>query len=107
MSITTLWIITIAMAVVTFATRISFIALWGRLRLPSELRAALRFVPAAVFAAIVAPAIAVVNGSLAVSTANPRLLAGLVALAVALRWRNEMLTISVGLITLALLTLVI
>jgi branched-subunit amino acid transport protein len=105
MNSTELWLITAGMALVTFATRISFIALWGRLRLPAELRAALRFVPAAVFAAIVAPAITVVNGSPLISMENPRLLAGLFALAVALRWRNELLTISVGLLALALLTM--
>jgi branched-subunit amino acid transport protein len=93
----------LGMALVTFATRYSMIAVIGRGPLPGWARQALAYVPPAVLAAIVAPGIFAPQGTIAVGLANTQLIAGIVAMLVAWRWRNVVLTISSGLLTLWLL----
>ncbi len=82
--------------VLTFLTRLSFIALLGRFELPPLAARALRFVPPAVLSAIVLPELVLRGGELQLGWRNPRLLAGLVAALVAWRTRNVFLTIAVG-----------
>ena len=81
---------------VTFATRLSFIALLGRVKVPPLLARALRFVPAAVLTAIIFPELLLRDGALDVSPGNLRLVAGLLATLVALRSRSVVLTIASG-----------
>ena len=90
--------VTIAgMTLVTFGVRYPVLALVSRVTLPEWLRAALRFVPPAVLAAIVAPALLVSDrGEIWFSPANAYLVAGLIAIAVALVRRNILLTMGVG-----------
>jgi branched-subunit amino acid transport protein len=91
------WIPVLALGgLLTFATRLSFIALLGRVETPDLLRRALRYVPPAVLSAIILPELLVRHGAVDPSFHNPRLLAGLAAAAVALRTRNVLLTIAVG-----------
>jgi branched-subunit amino acid transport protein len=80
----------------TFATRLSFIALLGRVELPPLLVRALRFVPPAVLSAIVFTEILVKDGAPDLSPGNVRLLAGAAAALVAWKTRNVLLTIGVG-----------
>ena len=81
---------------VTFATRLSFIALLGRVEVPPLFRRALRYVPPAVLSAIVFTEIFVRDGAPDLSPGNARLLAGAAAAVVAWRTRNVLLTIAVG-----------
>lgn len=93
----TLWLVILAVAVGSLAWRLSFILLFGRLNeVPPRVERALRFVPPAVFAAIALPGIVLVDGSLALSPANERLVAG--GLAAIVAWHTESLvaTIAVG-----------
>ncbi len=60
------------------------------------MRRALRYVPPAVLAALALPELVLVERSLLLSPANPRLLAGLLAAIVAWRTRNLWLTIGAG-----------
>jgi branched-subunit amino acid transport protein len=80
----------------TFLTRLSFVALLHRVQVPAVLVRALRFVPPAVLSAIVAAEVLVRDGAVHASPANPRLLAAIVATAVALFTRNVLLTIAAG-----------
>lgn len=91
-----LWLVMIAIGVLTFATRLSFIALLERLTVPEGIRRALRFVPIAVLSAIIAPELAAYHGGLDLSPLNPRLLAGLIATGVAYKTKNVVLIIIVG-----------
>lgn len=84
----------------TFATRLSFIALLGRAESPPLLTRALRLVPPAVLSAIIVPELVLRNGAPDLSPGNLRLVAGLVAAAVALKARNVFLTIAAGMATL-------
>jgi branched-subunit amino acid transport protein len=91
------WLPALALAgLLTFATRLSFIALLGRVETPPLLARALRFVPPAVLSAIALPELLVREGRIDASPGNPRLLAGLAALLVAWRTRSVPLTIGAG-----------
>jgi branched-subunit amino acid transport protein len=85
-----------AIGAVTYAIRVSFIALFGRLDdIPPRVERALRYVPAAVLAALVAPALVTVQpdaGGLAVD----RLAAGTVAAGVAWRTGDVLATMVAG-----------
>lgn len=59
--------------------------------------------PAAVLSAIVLPELVIQDGALAVTPANPRLLAGIVAILVAWRTKNILLTLISGMATLWIL----
>lgn len=91
-----LWLAVLAVGVVTFSYRLSFILLAERLRLPGLLRRALRFVPVAVLTAIIVPALVFSQNTLDLSPGNARLIAGVLAVLVAWRTRNMLLTIAVG-----------
>ena len=96
------WLAILGMGLVTFALRASFFLLPEGMRLPALLRRALPFVPATVLTAVWAPELLVQKGVLYLSLQNERLLAGLLAIAVAWRWRVTFATIATGLIALHL-----
>jgi branched-subunit amino acid transport protein len=87
----TLWATLLGMALVTLALRASFLVLPPGIETPARLRRALRYVPAAVLTAIWAPEVLV---------QNEQLPAGVVAIAVAWRWRMTFATIIAGLLAL-------
>ncbi|SFR51567.1 AzlD domain-containing protein [Halogeometricum limi] len=116
-----IWGVVLAVGVATFAIRASFVYLFGRVdTVPPRLNHALRFVPPAVFAALVVPSLVVTDGSatfapvtlslsegFALSVGNERLLAGLVAAAVAWVAEDVFATIAAGMVTLWLLRFVV
>lgn len=91
-----LWLVFIGAGLITFATRLSFIALSGRYRPPSWFVAMLPFVPIAALTALVAPDLLLVAGHFSIGADNPRFWAGLVAIVVAAWKRNVLLTIGCG-----------
>jgi branched-subunit amino acid transport protein len=98
-----LWLLLLAMGLVTFAIRLSLIGGLGRFELPPLVRRALRFVPPAVLTAIIFPELLMPSGALDLSLTNDRLLAGLLAVLVALRTRNVVFTVAIGMLALWLL----
>lgn len=91
------WLPALALAgLLTFLTRLSFIVLLGRVKVPPLLVRALRFVPPAVLSAIVFQEVLVRDGRPDVSAGNLRLVAGAIAALVAWKTRNVFLTIGVG-----------
>lgn len=99
-----LWI---ACGLLTFAIRYSFIALEGHYRPPAWFVRWLPFVPIAALTALTLPELLLVSGHVSLGADNPRLWAGLVAIAVAARWRNTLLTIASGFIMLGVLRLLL
>jgi branched-subunit amino acid transport protein len=104
----TLWLTIAGMGIITFLLRLSFIALMGRIRLPASVRRGLDFVPSAVFSALILPDL------VQYSVIEPlplqmhaRLIAGGVAVLVAWRTRNVVLTIGAGLVALFILQTVL
>jgi branched-subunit amino acid transport protein len=101
----TLWLIILAAGVGTYAIRVSFIALFGRLDdVPESVERALRFVPAAVLAALVVPQFVYTDGTLSLSPDNLQLFAGAFAVVVAWRTENVLATIAAGMSALWLLS---
>jgi branched-subunit amino acid transport protein len=89
-------ILILAMSLVTFSARYSMIAILGRWKVPPDVTRALAYVPVAAFAAIAAPELVLRDGSFAIGLANPRLVAGIAAIVVALWSRNVLLTLAAG-----------
>ncbi len=87
----------------TYATRLSFIYLLHSVATPLWFRRALRFVPPAVLSAITLPELLVKGGAVALTWRNPELLSGALAILVAWRTKNVLLTIVVGMAVLVLL----
>jgi branched-subunit amino acid transport protein len=100
-----IWLVMLLGGLITFAMRFSLIYLFGRLEIPAVLRRALHYVPPAVFSAIIFPELFLEEGVLDISLGNPRLLAGLVAIAVAWFTKNTLVTILVGMAVLLLIQL--
>lgn len=95
------WLMIVCIGILTFALRLSFLVLFGRGEIPAWLRRALRFVPASVLAAIVAPDLLLQGGVL--SLTSPRLIAGIIAAIIAWRTRSAPLTLGVGMVSLWIL----
>jgi len=94
-----IWVIVGVVAAGTLGLRWSFIGLVGG-RVPAPVQRALRFVPAAVLAALTVPALLRLEGTIDVSLDNHRLIAGAVAGLIAWTTRNVLATIGVGMIVL-------
>jgi branched-subunit amino acid transport protein len=100
-----IWIIIIIGGLLTFATRLSFIFLLDRIKVPDWFQRGLRFVPVAVLSAIILPELTSPNGTLFLSWRNPQLLAGIIAILVAWRTKNVLLTILAGMVALVIIHL--
>jgi branched-subunit amino acid transport protein len=92
-----LWLTIAGMAAVTYALRASFLLLPASVETPELARRALRYVPAAVLTAIWAPELLLQEQVLSIALENEKLLAGVVAIAAAWRWRLTSVTIAAGL----------
>ncbi|NPV87592.1 MAG: AzlD domain-containing protein [Anaerolineae bacterium] len=98
-----IWI-TIAIAgLLTFCIRYSFIFLLGRAKMPAWLERALYFVPITALSAIILPEVAQHGGTLQLSPRNPQIGAALLAGLVALRTKNVVWSIAVGMAALLVL----
>ncbi|MGH9158249.1 MAG: AzlD domain-containing protein [Acidimicrobiales bacterium] len=96
------WVTIVVAGTGTFAMRASFLAAAHRLvEVPPAVARVLRQIPAAALAAIVAPALSRPEGR--IDVAQPRLLAGIVAAAVAWRTTNVGLTLVAGMAVVVLL----
>ena len=96
-----IWLIMVATGIFTFGTRFIMLSGVANRKLPAWLVEALNFVPIAVLTAIIVPAVLIDPASQNFSIlGNPRLLAALIAIAVALITRQVIATIGAGLATL-------
>ncbi|MEF8800095.1 MAG: AzlD domain-containing protein [Halolamina sp.] len=105
-----IWLAIVAAGLCTYGLRLSFILLLGRVdTVPPRLVGVLRYVPAAVLAALVAPAILSFSTvpSLAFQFEGPKLIAGGVAIVVAWRTESVLATIGVGMVVLWLVQYVL
>ncbi len=101
-SASTIWLLICVIGTGTFLIRFSLIALSDRAdRIPASAQRALRFIPPAVLAALVAPSFLMPAGTLEVT--NLRLVAGLVAALVSWTTRSVLWTIVSGMGTLWIL----
>jgi branched-subunit amino acid transport protein len=91
-----IWAAIIGLTLTALVTRLSFLVLGERARLPPRLESVLRYAPACALAAIVVPDLLTVGGQLQLDWHNQRLVAGLCAAAVVLATRSILWTIVVG-----------
>lgn len=98
---TRIWIAIFAIGIATYAIRLSFIHLFGRIdEVPERARQLLRFVPPAVLAALVVPDLVTIRPGVVETLLDERLIAGVVAGAVAWVTENVFATIVTGMATL-------
>ncbi len=86
----------LGMAAVTFLVRYPVMVLVSKMPMPQSVFNALRYVPPAVLAAIVVPAVLMPQGTIDVSLNNAYLIAAIVCVIVAWRTNNLLLTIILG-----------
>ena len=98
-----IWIVMLLGGLITFGMRFSLIYVFGRFHVPETMRRALHYVPPAVLSALIFPELFMRSGGLYVSLDNHRLLAGLIAVAVAWFSKNTLITILAGMIAFFLL----
>ena len=95
------WIVIVVVGLFNYLSRLSFIALFARVEMPPLVARALRFVPAAMLMAIVLPSVVfAAPGVMAFSYTNTKVIAALVAAAVAWRTRNAVATMTLGMVAL-------
>jgi branched-subunit amino acid transport protein len=97
------WALIAGAALVSFLARAIFVLPGSHLRLPATAERVLRYAPAAALMAIVVPDLASLHGAVSISIGNPRLVAGLVAFALAAATRSILATIAGGMTVLLLL----
>lgn len=90
------WLTMIAVGILTFGIRLSFIVILDRWQPPDLIQRSLRFVPVAVLTAIIVPELVMPGGTVDISIGNLRLLAGIVAILVAWKTKNIVWTIIAG-----------
>jgi branched-subunit amino acid transport protein len=96
-----LWIVILAVGVLNYASRLSFIAFFARRTMPPLLARALRYVPAAMLAALIVPMIVAPAGeSLPL---NPKIPAAIVAGVVAWLTKSSLKTMVAGMAALWIL----
>jgi branched-subunit amino acid transport protein len=89
------------MFLVTFAVRYPVLAFVSRVQLPPIVEQSLKFVPPTVLMAIIAPAMLIPNGEgITFGLDNASLYAGIIAIIVAWRTKNLLLTILIGMASL-------
>ncbi|WP_254528674.1 AzlD domain-containing protein [Natrinema gelatinilyticum] len=92
-----IWAAIAGIGICTYAIRLSFIYLFGRIdSIPPRIRHILRYVPAAVLAALVVPAVVTVQPTVGETLLDDRLIAGTIATLVAWRTGDIFYTIVVG-----------
>lgn len=96
------WWVMICCGVMTFALRLSFIAVEGRMTFPSWFRQVLPLVPVAALTALVMPELLAPHGVWWLSWHNGRLVAGVVAILIAATTRSVLWTLVGGFSTLGL-----
>ncbi len=101
----TFWILIVILALATFLLRYSFFFIFDKMTVPKFLKEILPFIPAAALAALVAPQVAHIQLGISFLY-QPRFLAWIGAMIVALLTKNMFFTIGSGLALLWLIELI-
>ena len=90
------WLVIASVGTLNYFSRLSFIALFARRSVPPMLARALRYVPAAMLTALIMPMIVLTPPTSLSGLATPRVIAAIVAAAIAYRTRSTVLTLVIG-----------
>jgi branched-subunit amino acid transport protein len=102
-----IWLLLVLCGISTYLIRLSFIAFFSGREIPTWLNSSLRFIPPAVLSVIIFQALFYPTNTLNINLTNTRMLAGVVATAIAWKTRNALLTILIGMAVLVVLNLLI
>ena len=94
-----LWSVVLIVGALNYLSRLSFIALFARRRVPPLLGRAFRYVPAAMLTALVVPMVVAAHGD-TWAPALPKIGAALVAGVVAFATHSQLKTLSCGMLSL-------
>ena len=97
-----IWYPIIIVGILTYFSRFSFIAFSQKLHIHPQIYRTLKYIPIAVLAAIIVPEI-IKSSNIQNIVFEPRFLAGVIAITVAWRTKNVILTITVGMAILYLI----
>ena len=98
-----LWAVIFLVGALNYLSRLSFIAVFARRRMPPSLERALKYVPAAMLTALIVPMIVAEPAAGHAMTFNPKVLAAAIAGVVAYATRSTLLTLGTGMAALWLL----
>jgi branched-subunit amino acid transport protein len=91
-----LWSVIFAVGLLNYLSRLSFIALFARRSMPPMLARALKYVPAAMLTALIVPMIVVEPVATHAMAGHPRIVAAILAGAVAFFTRSTLATLGAG-----------
>jgi branched-subunit amino acid transport protein len=94
------------MAIVTYITRISFLTIFRRLKLPDPINRSLKYIPVGILTAIIISGIFAKDGKMNLSINNSYLAAGVLSGLVAYRWKNVLMAMFAGILTVILFQLI-
>jgi branched-subunit amino acid transport protein len=100
-----LWAVIFAVGALNYLSRLSFIAFFARRSVPPMLARALRYVPSAMLTALVLPM--VVDPGVAVAASMPKIVAAIIATAVAYFKLGTLWTLGVGMTAVWILQLLL
>jgi len=95
-----IWLLIFSVAVLSYLLKGSFLIFGSKLTLPASFDRIFRYIPAAVLAALVGPAFVKNDGVVDYSFSNPYLLAGLLAIIIAVRTKSILGTLIAGMFAL-------
>jgi branched-subunit amino acid transport protein len=98
-----LWAVILAVGLLNYLSRLSFIAVFARRTMPPLLARALRYVPAAMLTALIVPMIAAGPAAGSAMAFNPKIAAAAIAGVVAFYTRSSLWTMGTGMAALWLL----
>ena len=98
-----LWCVILAVGLLNYLSRLSFIAVFARRSMPPMLARALKFVPAAMLTALILPMILTAGSPAGAMAVNPRAVAAVIAGAIAFFTRSTLATLGTGMATLWLM----
>lgn len=100
MTTASFWLLIVLAGLGTLVIRLAPVIAHGRVPTPPLVTRLLAFVPPAAMAALIVPGALYVKTAAGYDVSPARIVAAAVALAVALRWRNVLLTLAAGMLTL-------
>lgn len=98
-----LWAVIVAVGLLNYLSRLSFIAVFAQRTLPPLLARALKFVPAAMLTALIVPMIVAGPATIPATWADPKVLAAALAGGAAFATRSTLVTLGLGMGSLWLL----
>ncbi len=96
----------LGMTLVTFIPRYLPLAVLSKMEIPEVVIEWLKYIPAAILAALLAPGILIIDGRLMITPQNTYLLAALPTFLIAIYKRNIFLTVIVGMVMIIILNFI-